>query len=179
MVVGNDYVPADALYVGHLLRAGNAAVHADDQAAFARYLLQRAYVQPVALLVARGYVYSHVPALRAQVHAQQRRAGDSVHVIVAVYAYPLVRAQRRAYALTGRRHVLHQQRVMQLRGRRMQKRLRLRARSDAALHKQPAHQRRNALYIAKRPLPAVVPLPVYQHATSNRAQGPALCSSIN
>ena len=111
MVVGDDHVHAQGVGIGHLLHAGDAAVHRYQQPdALVMQGQNGVLSQAVPILDAAGDIVHHVAAPGQEVIHQNHRGGDAVHVIVAEYGDPFPIGQGAVHPPGSPVHILHQKR---------------------------------------------------------------------
>ena len=111
VVIRHHHIHAKLGGIRHLLHAGDAAVHGDDQRD--PLLMQGAHGlrrQAVSVLDAAGNIVAHLPAAAAQIVHQNGGGGDAVHVVVAENGDMLPFLQSGADAADGAVHVLHEKR---------------------------------------------------------------------
>ena len=110
VVVGDDHVHAQGVGEVHLLHAGDAAVHGDQQpGALLVQALDGVAAQAVAVLDAAGDIVQHVGAPALQVVHQDAGGGDAVHVVVTEHGDLLVSGQRLLHPRHGLVHVGHEE----------------------------------------------------------------------
>ena len=110
VVVGDDHVHAQRVGEVHLLHAGDAAVHGDQQPhALVVQTPDGVAAEAVAVLDAAGDVVQHVGAPALEIVHQNAGGGDAVHVIVPEHRHAFAAVQRPADALHRLVHVRHQE----------------------------------------------------------------------
>ncbi len=108
VVVADDQVEAHLAGVLRLARGANAAIHADHHAhAVGIQGIQGIIVEAVTFIEAVGDLFAGVGAHPVQHLHQQGRAGDTVHIIIAVDRDGFVILQRAQQALHGGVHILN------------------------------------------------------------------------
>ena len=116
MVIGDDHAQADLPRVGELRVRGDAVIDGDAQLDTLRAgVVQRALVEPVAVIDAMGQIPVHLAAQRGQRAHQQRGGGDAVGIVVAEDAHAPAAREHLQHRADRLRHIRHQQRVMQAR----------------------------------------------------------------
>ena len=122
VVIGDDHIHAGGGGIGGLRNGGDAAVHRDDERdALAFQMIDRADIQTVALVEPVGDIQRRFQADAAKILGQQAGGGDTVHVVIAVYRGGLAPLQGEPDARYGLIHVLQGIRILQRRGRAVQK----------------------------------------------------------
>ena len=109
VVIRHHHIHADGAGKGHLLHAGDAAVHRHQQRGAALpQPLDGVAAQAVAVLDPAGNVVQHVGAPAFQIVHHDTRGGDAVHVIVSKNRDPLSGGDSLCDPFHGLVHIPHQ-----------------------------------------------------------------------
>ena len=133
VVVGDDDIHAQAAGERGHVHGVDAAVYAHQKVGIRSQRAHGLFIQAVAFALAVGQVDARFRAQGAQVQKKNGRGAYAVHIVIAIDADALARRQRRLQARHGPVHVREEQRIVQQRFRRRQKRLGLGGGGDAAL----------------------------------------------
>ena len=144
VVIGDDHAHAQLLRTGDLVRAGDAAVHRDEQSGVRSDLLHCRHVEAVALAVPVRNVIAGLRALLAQIGQQNGRGRHAVHVIIAEDDDLLVLFKHVPDDRNRLVHVLHAHRIVQVIHLRMQIPVDLLWRIDSAVQQQAEQLVRHA-----------------------------------
>ena len=142
VVVADDEVDAQLLGVGYLLVGLDAAVEDDDKLhALLGGQVDGGFGDAVALIVARGDVVVYLGVVVLQVAVHERHGRRAVHVVVSVDHDSFFGPHRSVEPVYSLVHVGHEEGVVEVAQRRMEKFLSFGNRTNASLHQQFAYRR--------------------------------------
>ena len=140
MVVADDEIHAFLLCESNLFMSLYSAIEADYQLEIVVgcpfHALER---HAIALLVAVGYIVIYFGIELLQIREHESHGRRSVHVVIPVNEYLLLRLYRQHDAFHRLIHVIHQERVVQMLVSGTEKPLRLLIRTNTSLNQQRGH----------------------------------------
>ncbi len=141
MVVADDEIDAAGGCILDFVDGLDAAVEYDDELdAVVGRIVDDVARYAVALVVAGGYVEINLGVEILEIAVYERHGSGAVDIVVAVHEYLLFGAHGAVEAVDGLVHVGHEEGVVEVAQRWMEKFLGLGDRCDAALHEQLAYR---------------------------------------